>query len=157
MRHCLLIIVFAIFAAGSALADSTSKPGTQPMTDRISTADFDVSLPHGWRVLRSESKPGMVVFQSADGNARLTVSVARDSAPPGAKDGDTDLANISEVRRQTEMKLAPKVRLTPRQSTSDNGVWSSTWRGDDSASGRQTATLVRLAKSKRCKKILKRV
>ena len=46
------------------------------MTDRISTADFDVSLPHGWQALRSESKPGMVVFQSADGNARLTVSVS---------------------------------------------------------------------------------
>jgi hypothetical protein len=90
----------------------------------------------------------MVVFQSADGNARLTITVARDSAPPSPKDGDANLAKISEVRRQTEVKLAPMIRLTPRESTGKDGVWSSTWRGDDSERGRRTATLVQLAKSK---------
>jgi hypothetical protein len=90
----------------------------------------------------------MVLFQSADGNLRLTVSVARDFASPGPTDGDTDLTNISEIRRRTEMELAAHVRLTPCQSTNRDGVWSSVWRGADLESGRQTATLVRLGKSK---------
>ena len=149
MRHRLLVIPFTILAVITARADPTTNPTAQPkQVDRISTSDFDISLPHGWRAIPSESKDGVVVFQSADGNARLTISIALDSAPPGPRDGNTKFAQISEVRRQTEIKLAPKILLTPYESTGKDGVWSSTWRGIDSGTGRKTATLVQLAKSK---------
>jgi hypothetical protein len=149
MQHRLLIMLATIVAVSAAQADSTTKPSTQPMqTDKVSTADFDILLPHGWQEVRSESRPGLIAFQSADGNARLTVSVAHDSAPPGPKDVKPDLAKISEIRRQSESKMAPKIRLTPSESTGKDGVWSSSWRGDDSERGRRTATLVQSAKSK---------
>jgi hypothetical protein len=147
MRHGLLIVLLTTLAAGIATAEPSTRPSTQPMTDTISTADFDVSLPRGWRALRSET-PGVIMFESADGNARLTVSVADDTAPRGANDSDTDLTKISEIRRQAEMKVVPKVRLSPCHFPTINGVRSSTWRGDDSAEGLQTATLVQLTKMK---------
>jgi len=126
-------------------AVSSSKP--MATTQAFQTNDFAISLPLGWTTMPSQSKAGLYVYQAADGNAQLTLSVAADIVHPDSKDGRKDITQISTIRRNAETETA-NLQLTDAEISGGDMVWSSKWRGSDPTVGRQTATLVQLAKSK---------
>jgi hypothetical protein len=149
--HTAALIVLIAFAASCDRAELKAKPTTQttmPTDQTISTTDFDVSLPLGWKSVPSETRVGLFVYQSPDGNARLTLSVARDTAPSGSIDLRADLTPISEIRRKAETSQSTRLRLTDVEVASNAGALSSKWRGFDASAGRRTATLVQLAHAK---------
>src|ERR1700733_11661105 len=112
MRVAVVILVI-VLTAGCHRPEQKTARSTQAMMSSeqtVSTTDFDVLLPAGWVGVPAETRVGLYVYQSSNGNSRLTLSVARDSKP--SKDLRADLVRISSVRRNAESSQSPSARLT---------------------------------------------
>ena len=145
---CAAGVVLIILTPGCDQAEQKaihSTKTTMSSNQTISTIDFDVSLPAGWNAVPSETRAGLFVYQSPEGNSRLTVSVWRDTAQ--STDLQADLVRVSTIRRKAESSQASNLRLTDME-VQDNTQVSSKWYGNDAPTARRTATLVQLSNAK---------
>lgn len=156
MRYSTAIALLIIALAGCDRPQSASAPaGQQQATGKpvdeaqlFRTADFEFLMPEGWKFLESESQPDRVVFESADGLSRVTLSVMYLHRDLAREEARSTLARIVEHRRIAEAEPPHRVRLTAHKITDGTDFWYSKWGGRDEAADRRTGTLVTLENKK---------
>jgi hypothetical protein len=140
-------LIASIVGCDRAAPTSKSSPQTAPASLTISTSDYDVSLPPGWKSIPTTER-GLSIYESPDGNARLNVSVLRDNASLVAQDRREALDKICAISRKAEKSEGPNLQLTDIETDTAAAVLASKWSGVDVRAGLRTATFVQLSNGK---------
>jgi len=112
------------------------------------TSAFEFLVPDGWAFLESESQPDRVVFQSADGQNRLTLSVMDLQRELTDDEAHASFVRLVEHRRTAESLPSSQIHLTDYQITGGDGYLYTKWGGREAQADRRTATLVTIESKK---------
>lgn len=134
---CIVFACLVLFGCGSDKTEESS------VEDRrvFSTADFAILLPERWEFLETQSSPDRVNFQSANGDAQLTISIMPFDPNIPQEKLDESFPRLVEIRRQAELDIEPSPELTDFEIVHEDGRSYAKYAGTVLETDQCTATL----------------